>query len=91
MEFFIEFVAEALFGSAKESPEEMPEIEYKEHFLVQHPRKKVLAHICASLIWVVVFIVLYWILFEHETRYLMLIFAIINYFDMNKGGNYELF
>lgn len=80
MEFFIELVAEALVASAKESPEEMPEIEYKEHFVVRHPRKKTLAHICASLIWVVAFTVLYWILFEHETRYLMLIFAILGAF-----------
>lgn len=79
MEFFIEFVAEALFGSAKESPEEMPEIEYKEHFVVRHPRKKTLAHICGSLIWVAVFAAL-WILIEHETRYLMLIFAIFGAF-----------
>ena len=55
MDFFIELVAEALFGSAKESPEEMPEIEYKEAFFIQHPRKKILANICASLIGVAVF------------------------------------
>lgn len=79
MDFFIELVAEALFGSAKESPEEMPEIEYKEYFLVQHPRKKAFAHICASLIWFAVFAVL-WILIEHETRYLMLIFAVLGAF-----------
>ena len=79
MNFFIELVAEALFGSVKESPEEMPEIEYKDHFLIQHPRKKAFAHICASLIWVAVFAVL-WTLFEHETRYLMLIFAVLGAF-----------
>ena len=76
MDFFIELVAEALFGSAKESPEEMPEIEYKEAFFIQHPRKKILANICASLIGVAVFALL-WILIEHETRYLFLIFAVL--------------
>lgn len=49
MEFFIELVAEALVASAKESPEEMPEIEYKEHFVVRHPRKK---NTCAYL-WLI--------------------------------------
>ena len=76
MDFFIELVAEALFGSAKEAPEEMPEIEYKEAFFIHHPRKKILANICASLIGVAVFALL-WILIEHETRYLFLIFAVL--------------
>ena len=79
MEFFIELVAEALFSLSKDSPEQMPEIEYKAYFLVRHPRIKAFAHICASLIWVAVFAVL-WILIEHETRYLMLIFAVLGLF-----------
>lgn len=73
---FIELVMEALFGLAKEAPEEMPEIEYRDQFLIKYPRKKMFANICASLIWIIVFALL-WILIEHETRYLFLIFAIL--------------
>ena len=79
MGHFIEFVMEALLGLVKDSPEEMPEIEYREHFWVQHPRKKTLADICASLVFVVVFALL-WILIEHETRFLFLELAVLGIF-----------
>ena len=69
MEHFVEFVLELLFGLAKDIPDKKPEMEYIDHFIVKHPRRKTVSRICATLIIVVVFSFL-WILIKHETRYL---------------------
>ena len=71
MEHFFELVLELLFGLAKDTPEKMPEIEYREHFLIKHPRKKALVRICTTLTLIIVFS-LFWIFIKHETRYLFL-------------------
>ena len=52
----------------------MPEIEYIDHFTVKHPRRKTVARICATLIIIAVFSLL-WIFIKHEIRYLFVIFV----------------
>lgn len=74
MGHFVELVMELLFGIAKSSPEKLPEIEYIDHFTVIHPRRKTIARICASLILIGIFSLL-WIFIKHETRYLFAIFV----------------
>ncbi len=74
MDHFIELVMELLFGLAKDTPDKKPEIEYVDHFIVKHPRKKTIARICATLIIVAVFSIL-WIFIKHETRYLFAVFV----------------
>ena len=74
MEHFVEFVLELLFGLAKDIPDKKPEMEYIDHFIVKHPRRKTVSRIFATLIIVVVFSFL-WILIKHETRYLFAIFV----------------
>jgi len=74
MEHFVELVLELLFGLAKDTPDKKPEIEYVDHFIVKHPRKKMIARICAAFIMIAVFAVL-WIVIKHETRYLFAIFV----------------
>ncbi|MBQ8404868.1 MAG: hypothetical protein IJX55_10695 [Clostridia bacterium] len=74
MEHFFELVFELLFGLAKNQPDKMPEIEYLSHFTVRHPFKKTLARICATLVWIVVFSLL-WIFIKHETRFLYAFFV----------------
>lgn len=74
MEHFVELVLELLFGIAKDTPDKKPEIEYLDHFVVKHPRKKTIARICATLIIIAVFSFL-WIFIKHETRYLFAIFV----------------
>lgn len=71
---FIEFVLECLFSLAKESPEEMPEVEYIESFIIRYPRKKTAAEICATLILIGIFALL-WIFIKHETRFLFAAFV----------------
>ena len=70
----MELVLELLFGLAKDAPDKKPEMEYRERFTVKHPRKKTVARICATLIWISVFSAL-WILIKHETRYLYAAFV----------------
>ena len=69
MEHFVELILELLFGLAKDAPDKKPEIEYVDNFIVKHPRKKTIARICATLIIVALFSIL-WIFIKHETRYL---------------------
>ena len=74
MEHFVELILELLFGLAKDAPDKKPEIEYVDHFIVKHPRKKTIARICATLIIVAIFSIL-WIFIKHETRYLFAVFV----------------
>ena len=79
MEYFFELVAELLFGFAKHSPDVMPDdITYKSNFVVKHPTKMNLARIFATITIIVVFALL-WIIVEHETRYLFVIFVILGF------------
>ena len=74
MEHFVELILELLFGLAKGAPDKKPEIEYVDNFIVKHPRKKTIARICATLIIVALFSIL-WIFIKHETRYLFAVFV----------------
>ena len=74
MEHIVELILELLFGLAKDTPDKKPEIEYVDHFIVKHPRKKTIARICATLIIVAIFSIL-WIFIKHETRYLFAVFV----------------
>ena len=74
MGHIVELVMELLFGLAKDTPDKKPEMEYIDHFTVKHPRRKMIARICATLIIVAVFSFL-WIFIKHETRYLFAIFV----------------
>ena len=74
MEHFVELILELLFGLAKDTPDKKPEIEYVDHFIVKHPCKKTIARICATLIIVAIFSIL-WIFIKHETRYLFAVFV----------------
>ncbi len=73
MGHFIELVLELLFGLPKDTPDKKPEIEYIDHFIIQHPRKKTIPRICATLILIGIFSLL-WIYIKHETRHLFAIF-----------------
>ena len=55
MQHFIEGILELLFGLVKDSPEGMPEIEYKNSFMVKNSKKKMIMRIIASLIIAIAF------------------------------------
>ena len=74
MEHLVELIFELLFGIAKDTPDKKPEIEYVDHFIVKHPRKKTIARICATFIIIAVFSFL-WIFIKHETRILFAVFV----------------
>ena len=78
MGHFVELVLEFLFGLAKDSPDKMPSVNYIDSFVIRHPRKKTLVRICATLVLIVVFSVL-WFLVKHETRFLFVIFAVLGF------------
>ena len=78
MGHFVELVLEFLFGLAKDSPDKMSSVNYIDSFVIRHPRKKTLVRICATLVLIVVFSVL-WFLVKHETRFLFVIFAVLNF------------
>ena len=78
MGHFVELVLEFLFGLTKDSPDKMPSVNYIDSFVIRHPRKKTLARICATLVLIVVFSVL-WFLVKHETRFLFVIFAVLGF------------
>lgn len=73
MEHFIEGVLEFLFGLAKDKPDKMPEMEYKNRFVVKHNPKKIAMRIVASFIFIAVFVVLCFFV-EHDTRFLFFLF-----------------
>lgn len=79
LEHFFGFVAELLFGLAKNSPDKMPEdITYKPAFVVRYSKKKTIAKIVATLIIIVVFSLL-WVIFKDETRYLFIVFVVLGF------------
>ena len=76
MGYFIEIIAELLFGLAKDKPDKMPEnISYNPCFTVRHPVKKTIARIIATLIVIGVFSI-FWIFVDSDTRILYLIFIV---------------
>lgn len=76
MEHFVELILELLFGIGKHSPEQMPDIEFKEHFTVRYKRKQTIAKICASLFVIIIFSLL-WFVIKHETRILFAVFVFL--------------
>ena len=50
MEHLVEFVLELLFGGAKATPDQRPEMEYTDRFVVRYPRRKTAAVLCVSLL-----------------------------------------
>ena len=74
MEHFVELALELLFGLAKDTPDKKPGLKYIDHFTVKHPRRKTFARICATLMIIPVFSIL-WVFIKHETRYLFAIFV----------------
>lgn len=77
MEHFIEVVLELLFGLAKDKPNEMPEIDYMDAFVVKHRTKKTFIRIVVSLLIMAVFSLL-WFVIKGETRFLFVIFVILS-------------
>lgn len=73
MGHFIEGVLEFLFGLVKDKPDKMPEIEYKNRFVVKHNPKKIAMRIVASLILIAVFVVLCFLV-DDDTRLLFSLF-----------------
>ena len=55
MQHFIEGILELIFGLAKDTPESMPEIEYKNSFVVKNTNKKMVMRMIASLLVAIVF------------------------------------
>ena len=69
MEHIIEAILEALFGLAKTTPDEMPEIEYSDAFVIKYPAKKTVMQMCAAAVLIVVFSLL-WFFVKGDTRYI---------------------
>ena len=79
MEHIIEAILEALFGLAKTKPDEMPEMEYVDAFVVKHPAKRTVAQMCTAAELIVVFSLL-WFRVKGDTRYLFAIFVCLGIF-----------
>lgn len=79
MEHFIEGVLELVFGFVKDSPEKMPEIAYKDKFVIKNNPKKITMRIVVSLIFAIVFCVGCFLL-DSDTRSLFLLFIILDVF-----------
>ena len=76
MEHFIEGVLELIFGLAKETPESMPEIEYKNSFMVKNTTKKIIMRIIALLLVATVFSV-GCLFVDLDTRILFFVFIVL--------------
>lgn len=76
MEHFIEGILELIFGLTKDTPESMPEIEYKNSFVIKNTTKKMIMRIIASLIVVIAFSIGF-LFVDLDTRILFLVFIIL--------------
>ena len=74
MDHLVEFVLELLFGGAKETPDQRPEMEYVDRFVVRYPRRKTAAVLCVSLLGTLRAFLL-WLFIRNEARYLYAAFA----------------
>ena len=74
MDHLVEFVLELLFGGAKETPDQRPEMEYVDRFVVRYPRRKTAAVLCVGLICTSVFSFLCFFV-QGDVRYLYAAFA----------------
>ena len=79
MGHFIEGILELIFGYAKNTTESMPEIEYKNSFIVKNHPKKIIMRIIASLIIAVAFSV-GCLFVDLDTRILFFVFIILLFF-----------
>ena len=76
MQHFIEGISELIFGLAKDTPESMPEIEYKNSFVVKNIKKKIVMRIIASLISAIVFSV-GCLFVDVDTKILFFVFIVL--------------
>ncbi len=76
MQHFIEGILELIFGLAKDSPENMPEIEYKNSFMVKNTNKKMIMRIIASLL-VAVALSVGCLFVDPDTRMLFFVFIVL--------------
>lgn len=76
MQHFIEGILELIFGLAKDTPESMPEIEYKNAFLVKSTKKKMIMRIVASLIFAILFSI-GCLFVDLDTRILFFVFIVL--------------
>ena len=76
MEHFIEGILEMIFGLAKDTPESMPEFEYKDSFVVKNAGRKIVMRIIASLFVAIVFSVGS-LFVDPDTRILFFVFIIL--------------
>ncbi len=76
MQHFIEGILELIFGLAKDTPESMPEIEYKNSFVVKNTNRKIVMRIIASLFVVIIFSV-GCLFVTLDTRILFFVFIIL--------------
>ena len=76
MGHFIEGILELIFGLAKDTPESMPEIEYKNSFIVKNTNKKMIQRIIASLLVAIVFGI-GCLFVDLDTRILFFVFIVL--------------
>lgn len=76
MENLIEGVLELLFGRTNHKPDKMPEIKYTDNFVVKNNTGKIAMQVIASLVFTVVFAILYHFV-DKDTQILYLIFIIL--------------
>ena len=79
MEHFIEGILELLFNRiSKESPEKIPEIQYRENYIIKSSRRKIVLNTVASLLLIALFVG-FWLIFnvDKDTKILFLIFILL--------------
>ncbi len=76
MVHFIEGILELIFGLAKDTPESMPKIEYKNSFVIKNSGKKTVMRIIASLLVALAFGV-GCLFVDLDTRILYLVFIVL--------------
>lgn len=79
MKQFVEGIWELLFGPSKNAPNKMPEIEYKDSFIIKHNPKKIIMRIVLSFLVVIAFTLLF--ILGHNNAlsslYIFVIFVLI--------------
>lgn len=76
MQHFIEGILELIFGLAKDTPESMPKIEYKNSFVVKNTKKKMVMQIIASLVVAIAFSI-GCLFVDLDTRILFFVFIVL--------------
>ncbi len=76
MEYFIEGVLELLFGMAKDQPDTMPEIEYKDNFIIQYNKSASFIILLLIFTGSITFFILS-LFMNGDTKILFIIFCIL--------------